>query len=167
MPTFTAAETPVANAGERGFTLVELMVVMLIFGLAAGAVALGGSPADRIGGDAGRFAARAAAARDLAVTGNRPISVWVARSGYGFDRYENGRWQPLDERPLATARWPAGTEVATSGVAGRGAALGDGTARLTFDNLGMPDSPATVSIARDGRSARIAVRADGSVELER
>lgn len=142
------------------------MVVLLVLALAAGAVVLTAVPANPVTSDAARFAGRVAAARDFAVTGNRPVSVWVRRSGYGFDLWRAGAWTPVQERSLATRRWPDGTAAAASGIAGRAATVGDGTARVTFDNLGMPDSPASIAIARDGRRAIVAIDADGSIDLQ-
>lgn len=166
MPTSMAANASSVPLCERGFTLVELLVVILVLALAASAVAVTAAPRDPVGATAARFAGRVAAARDLAVTANRPVSVWVGPAGYGFDQWQRGGWRPVDERALSNADWPAASRVAASGIAGRAAALAGGVARVTFDNLGMPDSPASVAIARDGRSASVAIRADGSVEVE-
>lgn len=160
MPTFIRAEMP-----ERGFTLVELMVVLLILGLAATAVVLAARPANSAASDAARLAARVAAARDLAVTANRPIGLWVGRSGYGFDAWVGGDWQPLRRSPFEQRQWPGETIVETGGLAGRAAASADGTARVTFDNLGLPDATASIAIARSGSRATVAIAGDGGVSV--
>ena len=80
------------------FTLVELMVVVFIIGLMSAAVVMTMPGAERRAvQDAERFAARAAAARDIAVLTARPVRVWVAASGFGFDTRVKGAWQPLTD----------------------------------------------------------------------
>src|SRR5205085_3162206 len=79
---------------ERGFTLIELMVVLVIIGLAAAAVMLalpeaGGS----LAGEADRFAARARAARDTAILESRAVALQVGRGGYEVARRESGVWR--------------------------------------------------------------------------
>src|SRR5687767_4668514 len=79
---------------QEGFTLIELMVVLVIFGLAAAAVVLavpeaGGS----INGEAERFAARAKAARDTAILESRAVALQIGRGGYEVARRDGGVWR--------------------------------------------------------------------------
>src|SRR5690349_18233968 len=79
---------------EAGFTLVELMVVLVILGLAVAGVMLampetGGS----LAGEADRFAARARAARDTAILESRAVALQVGRGGYEVARRENDVWR--------------------------------------------------------------------------
>ena len=86
------------NARERGFTLIELMIVIAIVGLASAVVVLAlPDPRGRLTDEAARFAARTRAAHDLAVVGARPISVWVSEGGYGFDERQDGGWVAMAE----------------------------------------------------------------------
>lgn len=151
---------------QRGFTLVELMVVLLIMGVIGSAVVLTMGNRDTTAADAARFASRVAAARDLAVTTGRPIGIWVAKSGYGFEERRGGTWQPLASDALKPREWPEGTQVAASGIAGQAAGLSGGALRLVFDNLGLPDPPASVTIARAGTRATVAVAANGDVSVQ-
>lgn len=152
---------------RNGFTLVEMMVVLLVMALAGGAVVMvvGGGGAS-VGQDAARLAGRIAAARETAITGARPVSLWVRPSGYGFDLYRGGQWQPQPRGPLAPVDWQEGTGVATSGIAGAGARLGGGEARLTFDNLGLPEGPMTIELRRGERAARVDIAANGDVAVK-
>lgn len=152
---------------QRGFTLVELMVVLLIMGVVGSVVMLTVGSRDSTTSDAARFASRVAAARDMAVTTGRPVSIWVSTTGYGFEERRDGQWRPLAVDALEPRDWPQGTEVATSGMAGQAAGLSGGAARLVFDNLGLPDPAASVTIARDGASATVAVAANGDVRVDR
>lgn len=149
-----------------GFTLVEMLVVMLVMALLATTVLLTAGAGGRgVAADASRLASRIAAARESAITSARPVGVWIGRSGYGFDVRSGGSWRPAGNKPFETVDWPAGTVVAADGLAGAQAALSGGRARLVFDNLGLPDAPLALELSRDGRSARIAVAANGDVKV--
>lgn len=149
-----------------GFTLVEMLIVMLVMALLATTVVLtAGSGGGSVSADASRLASRIAAARETAIVSARPVGIWIGQSGYGFDVRAGGTWRPAAEKPFETTNWPAGTEVAAIGMAGQQAALSGGRARLVFDNLGLPDSPMRLDLSRDGRSAQIAVRANGDVTV--
>ncbi len=144
---------------RNGFTLVELMVVLMVMALFAGAVVMTiGDVRGDSSQSADRFAARLAAARDEAIVGGAPISAWVTASGYGFDRYQAGRWQPLTTRPFEQADWDEGTAVAVEGAA-------EPRARIRFDSLGMPDAPLTLRLARNERASFIDIIANGDVKV--
>ena len=150
-----------------GFTLVEMLVVMLLMALLATAVVFtAGSDEREVGADASRLASRIAAARETAITSGRPVALWVSRSGYGFDVRSAGKWHPADAKPFKPVDWPAGTAVIAAGLPGRQASLGGGRARRVFDNLGRPDSPLRLDVSRNGSSSRIAVLPNGDVRVQ-
>jgi len=73
------------RSAEHGFTLIELMIVITIIGLASAAVMLAmPDPRGRLMDEAERFAGRARAAHDSAIVEARPVSIWVSGGGYGF-----------------------------------------------------------------------------------
>ncbi len=151
---------------ECGFTLIELMVVLFIIGLVAGAVVLA-LPGDSaaLSEDADRFAARVAAARDEAVVSARPIAVWIAPSGYGFDARQDRAWVPLNARTLPNQDWKPGTiaRVEEAAVEGEKDEAEQGRARFWFDSTGLPNTPVTVVLARGVNSDRIVISATGEV----
>ena len=131
-----------------GFTLVELMVVLVILGLASAAVILtlperGGS----LVAEAERFAARAKAARDDAILDSRAAAIAIGPGGYEVTRRSES----------AHYDWVAGTEPALSG--GR-----DG--RIRFGATGLAD-PAQVELSRGGRRVAIDIGEDGNVRIAR
>ena len=155
---------------ERGFTLVELMIVITVVALASAVVVLViPDPRGRIRDDAERFASRTRAAHDAAIeqqqgqagqddaaiVSARPVSVWVTASGYGFDQRADGRWQALGDKPLRVAQWGKGIQAAPLG----------GRDRVVFDPTGMADRPMTVELRRDGQSMRVSVGVNGAVKV--
>ncbi|MDF0489532.1 GspH/FimT family pseudopilin [Sphingomonas sp. H39-1-10] len=142
---------------ERGFTLVELMIVVTVIGLASAAVALSlPDPRGRLADEAARFALRVRAAHDLAIVQARPVSIWVTAAGYGFDVRRDGTWQAISDKPLRVTQWGAGTQAAT-GIAGRD--------RIVFDSTGLADRPFDVRLLRDGQASDVHVGADGTVRV--
>jgi len=131
-----------------GFTLVELMVVLVILGLASAAVILtmperGGS----LFAEAERFAARAKAARDNAILDARPATIEIGPGGYEVTRRSEASHYD----------WVAGTQPALTG--GR-----DG--RLRFGPTGLAD-PAHIVLRRSGRLVAIDIGGDGNVRIAR
>lgn len=133
---------------ETGFTLVELMVVIVIIGLMASVVVLAmPDPGGGVAAEAERFAARAKAARDLAIVEARPAMIAVDAGGYQVSRRVRGQWRPGERYD-----WQAGT-----------AAAGGAT---RFDSTGLAQ-PATLVLSRGGREARVEIRGDGTVHVQR
>lgn len=154
MPTSAAG-----NNRARGFTLAELMVVLLIVGLVAGAVVLVlPDPGKRVRDDAERFAARVRGVHDLAIIEGRSTSVWVSAEGYGFDVRENGAWAPMADRPFRVTRWENGVAPTIASPNGRD--------RVIFDSTGQASAPITVQLRKDAASARVAIGLDGGVRID-
>lgn len=152
MPTFTAPDKP--RGHEAGFTLVELMVVIAILAVAAGAVVLTmRPPADAARAEASQLAGKLAALRDRAVTENRPFGARLRPDGYAFETYRNRAWTEFAEDPLDHTALPADVRAAGETV-------------VRFDNVGMPAAPATVMLSdEDGHEAGVFVTAHGEVEV--
>jgi len=142
---------------EHGFTLVELMVVLTVMALMAGAVVLTiGSRNGDVAETAGRFASRIAAARDEAIVGGHPVAVWITPSGYGFERYAAGRWQAYVQKPFEARDWGRGLSASGS----------DGRSRVAFDTIGLPDSGWIVAVGDGDRRTSVRLAANGDVTVE-
>jgi type II secretion system protein H len=125
--------------GDRGFTLIEMLVVMAILGILSIFVALTTAPDPRreAAADAERLALLLEAALQQAQWGGRSIAWSADAKGYHFLQEESDRrWQPIvdDElfRPRTLAR-----EVGIAGIEVEGQALAPG-ALLVFSPAHMP-----------------------------
>ncbi|MBJ6983907.1 GspH/FimT family pseudopilin [Luteimonas sp. MC1750] len=142
----------------RGFTLVELMVTLVVIGLAGAAVALTlPTGDDMLRKDADRFAARLGHARDEAILGMRAVEVAVTARGYGFSRRRFEGWQPIDGRAFAAVDWTRGTRPQ---LARRDAPLA-----IRFDPTGAA-TPAALVLLRDGERVRVSVDGGGVVKVD-
>jgi general secretion pathway protein H len=141
---------------EAGFTLVELMVVIVIIGVMAATVVVSlPDPRGSVQSDGAAFAARLAAARDLSITGGHDVAVRVDAAGYGFSVRDVGGWRPSPEKALAARPWAPGVSAE--------AAVEGGT--LIFDTTGLA-TPGRVILRQDGATADISIDSGGAVRVD-
>ncbi len=143
-----------ARPGERGFTLVELLVVIVVLGILAGITLFGVA---RFRSDANAAACKAdlatiSVAADAydAQTGNYPATVAVLVTGGYLKSTPSGSYA-LDTRTKTVTRTPAcadGTD--TAGGTGTAAPTGTPTGTGTPTATGTGTPSATASAARTG-----------------
>ncbi len=146
-----------ARQNNAGFTLVELMVVLLIIGLMASIVVFsvpGGSSA--LEEDAQRFAARTAALRDNAILQSRPMAVQVTPSCYSFMERRKGSWSVIEDKPFVSTDWSGGVSAATGET---------GPMMISFESTGLPSEQAELVLQYDDQSRRVLIAPMGDVTL--
>lgn len=91
---------------QRGFTLLELLVVMVIAGVILGMVAYNATSDARqvLHNDAQRIALLLQLARDEAIVRNRPIAFEIETDRYRFLQRDGNAWQALAQDDLLRER---------------------------------------------------------------
>lgn len=141
---------------RRGFTLVELLVVLAIAGLLGAAVLLT-MPDDTQAFDdeVERLTARLVRARQEAILGTRAVVVTVDATGHAVERRGRDGWTPLGGPPFQPVPWDPGT----------GPVPIDRPVRFHFDATGGAESTALV-LAHGNERIGIALGAHGEVRID-
>jgi general secretion pathway protein H len=141
-----------------GFTLVEIMVVLVIIGVTLGLASLNAIPSPRqdLQKEAQRIALLLQLARDEAIVRNRPVAFEATPERYHFLVRTETRWQPianddlLRERDFKNAPLTLLLDPTTAGTLN--------PLRITFGNEPV-DKPFILTLASG--NDRVAIRADG------
>ncbi|WP_144096509.1 GspH/FimT family pseudopilin [Croceicoccus sediminis] len=153
---------PFSRVKPNGFSLVELMVVLFVIALMAGAVVLAmPNGAGDLRREAEKFAARTIAARNEAISTSASVATIVGPAGYYFERRVEGRWAPLDGRSLTATDWDEGTQAVIAGQGDNAPA----NRRVIFDPLGLASEDLRVTLSHDGNAMVVTVRRNGEVAV--
>lgn len=140
----------------RGFTLLELLVVMVIAGIILGMVSFKAMPDDRqvLQQDAQRIALLLQLARDEAIVRNRPVAFEAEADRYRFLIREEQVWQVLQKDELLRERDFKRTPVSFAMTPPNSAT----PLRVIFGNEPV-DRPFLLTLTVG--EAHVAIRADG------
>ena len=92
-----AINSPTLSRPAPGFTLIEIMVVMVLIGIIASfaVLSVGGGPRDRLAEEARRLAALVELHQQEAILSGELRSIRFTRTGYAvLSLNERGEWQP-------------------------------------------------------------------------
>ena len=141
-----------------GFTLVEIMVVMVIIGITLGMVSLNAIPSPRqdLQKEAQRLALLLQLARDEAIVRNRLVTFEATPERYHFLVRTETRWEPIVGDDLLRERAFKGAPLAL--LLDPSSAGTVNPLRITFGREPV-DKPFVLTLASGGNS--VAIRADG------
>lgn len=146
------------RAVQRGFTLVEIMVVLVIIGITLGMVSLNALPSPRqnLQGEASRIALLLQLARDEAIVRNRLVAFEANGEFYRFLVRNEAGWEPISKDDLLRERAFKGGPVQ---LMIDPASVGPGNPmRITFGREPV-DKPFVLTMAIGDDT--VAIRADG------
>ncbi len=143
----------------RGFTLLELLVVMVIAGIVISLVAVNASPNERgrVLDDGQRIARLFELAQEEAQLGARPLAWEGSAEGWRFLESTPGGWMPMRADVFAPGHWRLALDSVVIAEGARGS--GTGPARLVFGRE-LIDGPQRLVLTRGG--IRVDVTGDGS-----
>ncbi|MES2152657.1 MAG: type II secretion system minor pseudopilin GspH [Pseudomonadota bacterium] len=143
---------------ERGFTLIELMVVMVIIGITLGLVSLNAlpSPQQNLQNEAQRIALLLQLARDEAIVRNRLVAFEADSERYRFLVRNETRWDPVTEEDLLRER--AFKSAPLTLLLDPPGAGSTNPLRITFGREPV-DKPFVLTLASG--ASQVAIRADG------
>ncbi|SHH40053.1 type II secretion system minor pseudopilin GspH [Massilia sp. CF038] len=142
----------------RGFTLIEIMVVMVIIGITLGMVSINAIPSPRqnLQAEASRIALLLQLARDEAIVRNRLVAFEADSEHYRFLVRNEQTWDPvtkddlLRERPFKSSPVNLLIDPASAGTGN--------PMRITFGREPV-DKPFVLTMTSG--DASVAIRADG------
>ena len=90
----------------RGFTLLELLVVMVVISIATSLVIIQGTPGDShyLTAQARKLSQLLRIAQQQALLKSQEIRFFVTDNDYHFEHLTGSRWEPVQDEPLLRAR---------------------------------------------------------------
>lgn len=145
----------------RGFTLIEMLITLVVIGIAMVTVAVNLWPADRQGlrAEAQRLSLLLAMAREEAQVRGAPVRLVADQQGYRFLAFSNRQWRLLQgDADLRQRTWQQATSVSVTRADGRGV--------VEFGRDAI-DSPFVITLTRDGSAVRVVADGLGRFEVAR
>jgi general secretion pathway protein H len=103
--------TLVPGACKQGFTLLELLVVIVVLSIAAGLIVVRGTPGDSnyLESDAKKLSQLLRIAQQESLLKSKDIRFVAGNEGYTFEEFTGSRWVPVTTEPLLRPRmWDNG-----------------------------------------------------------
>lgn len=141
----TCRKAPLPHAGERGLSLVEVMVTLAITALAASLIVATARPVDSLKSEHDRLAQVIERLDLRARVSGEPTGLVIETTGYAPATWKAGQWQ-ISAREQRTLPEPYTLRIS--------AASGDGP-QIVFDPL-MPGPTPEIVLSNGSRQMRLA-----------
>lgn len=94
------------NLHHKGFTLLELLVVLVVISIATGLIVVRGTPGDSryLQAQSEKLSQILRIAQQQALLKSRTIRFSLLKDGFQFEQNEADRWLPITEEPLLRPR---------------------------------------------------------------
>ena len=95
----------------NGFTLLELLVVLVVLSIATALLVVRGMPSDKshLHAEASKLAQLLRIAQQEALLKSKDIRFWITPTGYQFDEFTGNRWAQVQSEPMLRPRlWEHG-----------------------------------------------------------
>lgn len=146
------------DSRSPGFSLVELLVVLVIMGLVGSAVLLTvPAPDARLVAQAERLASHLARAREEAIMRNQPVALRVDAAGYGFTVRRSGQWDALAQAPFGDRRFEGDVQAVFE--------ADESFERFEFDATGDTDG-GSVTLAAVDAAWQVALDPEGRLSVQ-
>lgn len=158
--TVARSRSPRERRRSSGFTLIELMVVLVLAGIIVSMVAMNAMPnAERdLRTDADRLAQLMQLAREEAQVRGATVRFQTDGLEYRFLQIRNNQWRVIDDDgDLRPRRWPGETRISVERP--------DGLQMIEFGR-DMVEPPYRIVMQRSGVTMRINANGLGSFEVE-
>ncbi|WP_246173953.1 GspH/FimT family pseudopilin [Paraburkholderia hayleyella] len=148
--------------GAAGFTLLEMLVVLVIAGVLLGlaSLTLSRNPRTDLNEEAQRLALLFESAGDEAQVRARPVAWQPVEGGFRFDIRTSDGWRPLRDDLLAPRRWEGGVTSVAINYPGSGAIV----QRVVFGTESI-DVPVEVTLYAAAGRATIVGTGNGRYEV--
>ncbi|MDE1181347.1 GspH/FimT family pseudopilin [Paraburkholderia sp.] len=147
---------------ERGFTLLEMLVVLMIAGLliSLASLTLSRNPRTDLNEEAQRLALLFESAGDEAQVRARPIAWQPLEGGFRFDMRTDDGWRPLRDDLLGPRQWEGGV----TGVSIAYPGADTQASRIVFGTESI-DAPVQVTLYSSAGRATIVGTGNGRYEV--